>query len=91
MKRVKPRTDRERRVLAWCNKVRAKLGRKPVATLACGDKFYVCECVLMRTLDAERVTYRSTTLRDGMEVKHPEYIRKFIHSFDTGRLPHLID
>lgn len=92
MKRVKPRTERERRVLAWCNKVRAKLGRKPVDMFACGLAGNCFECVIARTIGDAIAGGVSVRHREsGLKVTTPRYIQYFIVSFDAGRLPHLID
>lgn len=92
MKRVKPRTERERRVLAWCNKVRERLGRKPVGRFTPGHPCNANECVIARTIDGVVVfdgVVHSRELDCYFDI--PAYTEAFIDSFDAGRLPHLID
>jgi len=49
MKRVKPRNKKEERVLAWCNRMRKKMLRKPVKTFAVGYVDDELNCVIAKT------------------------------------------
>ena len=60
-KRVKPSNRREQRVLAWCNKIRAKCKKKSVKTFAQGQPMNPCGCVIANTLGGD--TYIEVNVR----------------------------
>ena len=93
-KRVKPRTKRDKRALAWCNRVREKQGLKPVKTFAAGIRHDSCECVIARTAHVEYIIGGRWIMPDvsidEATIRSPKYIADFYYAFDRGWIPYLI-
>lgn len=97
MKYAKPKNKIEERVLAWCNRVRAKRGLKPRKNFVKGRAVSNCfECLLAKTIgdncsifDDGLYGFGSTHAADCLEM--PNYVHKFERNFEEGLYPHLID
>lgn len=50
-KRLKPETKLEKRVLAWCNEIRKRFGKRPVRMFKKGIPKSIHHCPLINTID----------------------------------------
>lgn len=89
MKNVKPKTQIERRVLAWCNKQRKNYGFKPRKTISGGHCLNSDSCVITRTAKLNWTERYIAEAVNGDIIKLPKYIQRFINFFDRGDYPHL--
>lgn len=92
MKRVKPETNTERSVLAWCNRKRKMLGRRSVKTLAKGLPRSCSGCVVAKTIGGvivNRVDIRKNNPDESYVCRTPKYIWQFMDKFDLRKLPRL--
>ncbi len=84
----------DKRVLAWCNKIRAKLGKKPVRMIRKGVPHRLRECALAKTIGsvvmASCCRDISKTHWGGKNFAIPEYVRFWLIEFDEEKLPHFI-
>ena len=76
-------------VLAYVNRIRKKLGKKPIKRLPKGDKKQPDSCPIRNGLGFGSVGDLFITGL-GMELKTPRYVAKFIHDFDSGKHPELV-
>lgn len=88
-------TAHDKRVLAWCNRIRAKLGKKPVRYIRKGMRDKTCDCPLANTIgDVSLGTNDGNTNTDWREDRMffcvPRVASAWIRDFDTGKLPHFI-
>lgn len=88
----------EQRVLAFCNRIRAKLGLKPRKRLVKGNKDDCFRCVVSNTIaspSSEFIVSDDCSIvagHNGKEVgvRTPKYIKDFMRRFDAGEYPHLV-
>ena len=82
--------------LAWCNEIRAELGREPVTEIAKGIRHDDCYCPIANTIgDAQnpskiQVLNWLTVKQPSSGYLHcllPNSVLRFINSFDRGELP----
>lgn len=80
------------RVLQWCNRVRRKFGKKPVARIRCGDVGEIYSCPLANTIGNCAVADELwVETKEGEEMLYyPRYIERFIEDFDAGEYPELV-
>jgi hypothetical protein len=73
--------------LAWCNKIRVKLGKQPVCRLPKGERFdsSSCPCGKVTGLEVGRLTAQ----RKGKQFKTTKDVFLFTYLFDYGYLPEL--
>ena len=83
------------RVLAYCNGIRAELGLPAIATLSKGTVYFGYSCPVSRSISSGTgldVCASSAGLKiESLRYKLPNYVLQFMHDFDKGKFPELID
>ena len=92
------RWTNKRAALRFANRVRAKLGRKPVTRLRRGDIGNSYSCALTNTIGSDIITTTKKVrlrvegadwTRDQVVAEVPDNVRHFINDFDMGNYPEL--
>lgn len=96
---VKPTNARERRVLAWVNRMRKKhLGKPPLKGLPKGEAcLSSAQCVIGRAFgNSPRIGPKYAVVLGpfitvGVKtLRMPQYLDDFEYDFEAGKLPHLL-
>lgn len=94
---IKPHTQTEARVLAYCNRIRAALKRRAVNGFVKGDPEDALCCVIANTIGTAEVEpddhskSSRLTVGDRSFGPLPKYVNSFAIAFDNGKYPHLIE
>lgn len=83
-------------VLAWVNYIRAELRMLPLTTLPSGTPGHPHGCVIAKCFvnagrTAGTLTQRTKLSDLPLAIEHPEHVQQFIHSFDAGWYPELVE
>lgn len=97
MKRDRPTPKQEERLLAWVNKQRVQLGRKPIGHLERGDPKVADSCPIAKSLgflcDVEDTHWRHYEVKgdysSDIRQRLPIYVQDFVKRFDRGNYPGL--
>lgn len=92
----------EQHALALANKIRAWIGKDEARHLSQGSRGEGCSCPIANTVDLERDGWGVWVERGQVKVTDPgvvvvltapipDEVVEFIHSFDRGDLPHLVE
>jgi len=77
------------------NQLRAERGMPTLAELPCGEMGGYRSCPIARALDAAGVAGSTIDFFRGAdyleEVHMPQAIEDFVHAFDRGKFPELVD
>jgi hypothetical protein len=96
MERAEPKNLLERRVLEWCNSIRAKRRLRPRDSFVKGIRENNCfECLLARTLGNGYQVLSDGTLSHNSDpykdIKMPKFVHNFERRFEAGLYPHLVE
>lgn len=94
MKRDRPTPKQEKRLLAWVNEQRAKLGRKRLKYLKHGvPGIGLLNCPLARSIGPgcriERGRWGFQGKEGYTQYRNPKYVQRFIQKYDLGDYPGL--
>lgn len=90
------------KVLAYVNRLRKQLGRRPLKRLPKGEVCCAESCPIARALkptdgyaevdDTEIVVVRGAGFdaREVLKTKPPRYVTRFVRHFDNGLIPELV-
>lgn len=75
------------RILAYCNRIRKKMGKKPIKQMRKGYRGLPCQCPIAHTIGLVKVWAGVHTDTDSY--KFTKQVSKFINEFDAGLWPEL--
>ena len=83
-------TPKHTRVLAYVNRIRKKLGKKPIKRLPKGDKLCYGSCPIARATGCDVHSTWMVNRNTLDETRLPSYIQDWIDRFDSGKHPELV-
>lgn len=79
---------RDVRILDWCNRVRADLGKKPRTRLTRGRRNTETQCPIAHTIGNCSVTEKRVVVGCRL-FPVPKYVARWIQRFDRGEFSYL--
>ena len=77
------------RVLAYVNRIRKELGKKPIKRLPKGERRSPVSCPIARGIGSG-ARFSGVAITPNGHYDAPQYVRNFVYLFDSGQYPELV-